>query len=58
MGSLHQLFDKRKIKITKEDAITILNEENPFFDKLSKGVQERLDEMSKYCLEYDTCIRF
>lgn len=40
MGSLRDLFAKRRMFITAHDAIVILSQESPFFCKLSPSTQE------------------
>jgi hypothetical protein len=45
MGALSGMFDKRRVLITKEDAITIFSEESPFINKLSQPAQDRLENM-------------
>ena len=38
----------RRIKITKEDIITILGQENPFLTKCTEKTQEQLKEWGMY----------
>ncbi|KAK7114350.1 hypothetical protein V1264_000425 [Littorina saxatilis] len=43
MGSLASHLTKRTVSITREDAVTIFREENPFLSKMSQSTQDTLE---------------
>ncbi|KAL8563638.1 hypothetical protein ACOMHN_055272 [Nucella lapillus] len=45
LGSLRNMFGKRVVPVTKNDAITIFKEENPFLNKMNEATQALLADV-------------
>ena len=48
IATVSLLFPHRHVAVTREDAVCILSEENPYLDKLSESTQQALAEIGQW----------
>jgi len=45
INTVYPFMKKRRVKIVKEDIVTILCQENPFLSKISHATREQLEQL-------------
>ncbi|KAI0240420.1 RNA cytosine-C(5)-methyltransferase NSUN2 [Lamellibrachia satsuma] len=47
INTVYPFMKKRRVKIAKDDIVTILCQENPFLSKISQGTREQLEQLEQ-----------